>query len=72
MTHNIISLAVSAALVAHCIYFLYKWEKSERRAIRAEKQVKALERKLVARHSEHTREALNAYKEIIQHIRMTG
>ena len=72
MTHDIISLAVTAALVAHCAYFFYEWEKSERRAIRAEKQVKALERKLVARHSEHTQEALNAYKEIIQHIRMTG
>lgn len=72
MTHDIISLAVTAALVAHCVYFFYKWEKSERRAIRAEKQVKALELKLGASLVDHTQEALNAYKEIIQHIRMTG
>ena len=70
--HDIISLAVTAALVAHSIYFFHKWEKSERRAIKAEKQVQTLERRLVARHSEHTQEALNAYREIIQHIRMTG
>lgn len=72
MTHNIISLAVTAALVAHCVYFFYKWEKAERRAIKAEKQVKTLERRLLARHGDHTQEALNAYREIIQHIRMTG
>lgn len=72
MTHDIISLAVTAALVAHCVYFFYKWEKSERRAIRAEKQAKALELKLGASLVDHTQEALNAYKEIIQHIRMTG
>lgn len=38
----------------------------------AEKQVKTLERRLLAHHGDHTQEALNAYKEIIQHIRMTG
>lgn len=70
--HDIISLAITTALAAHSVYFFYKWEKAERRARRAEKQVKTLERRLVARHSEHTQEALNAYKEIIQHIRMTG
>lgn len=70
--HDIISLAITTALAAHSVYFFYKWEKAERRAGRAEKQVKTLERRLVARHSEHTQEALNAYKEIIQHIRMTG
>lgn len=70
--HDIISLAITAALVAHSVYFFYKWEKAEKRAIKAEKQVKTLERRLVARHSEHTQEALNAYREIIQHLRMTG
>ena len=70
--HDIISLAIATALAAHSIYFFYKWEKAERQAIKAEKQVKTLERRLVARHREHTQEALNAYREIIQHIRMTG
>lgn len=70
--HDIIALAITAALAAHSVYFFYKWEKAEKRAIKAEKQVKTLERRLVARHSEHTQEALNAYMEIIQHIRMTG
>lgn len=70
--HDIISLAITAALAAHSVYFFYKWEKAERRAIKAEKQVKTLERRLLARHGDHTQEALNAYKEIIQHIRMTG
>ena len=70
--HDIISLAITTALAAHSIYFFYKWEKAEKRAIKAEKQVKTLERRLLARHSEHTQEALNAYREIIQHVRMTG
>lgn len=70
--HDIIALAIMTALAAHSVYFFYKWEKAEKRAIKAEKQVKTLERRLVARHSEHTQEALNAYREIIQHIRMTG
>lgn len=70
--HDIISLAITTALAAHSIYFFYKWEKAERRAIKAEKQVKTLERRLLARHGGHTQEALNAYREIIQHIRMTG
>lgn len=69
---DIISLAITTALAAHSVYFFYKWEKAERRAIKAEKQVKTLERRLLARHGDHTQEALNAYKEIIQHIRMTG
>lgn len=70
--HDIISLAITTALAANSIYFFYKWEKAERRAIKAEKQVKTLERRLLARHGDHTQEALNAYMEIIQHIRMTG
>jgi hypothetical protein len=70
--HDIISLAITTALAAHSIYFFYKWERAERRAIKAEKQVKTLERRLVARHGDHTQEALNAYREIIQYIRMTG
>lgn len=70
--HDIISLAITAALTAHSVYFFYKWEKAERRAVKAEKQVKTLERRLLARHGDHTQEALNAYREIIQHIRMTG
>lgn len=70
--HDIISLAITTALAAHSVYFFYKWEKAERRAIKAEKQVKTLERRLLARHGDHTQEALNAYREIIQHIRMTG
>lgn len=70
--HDIISLAITTALAAHSIYFFYKWEKAERRASKAEKQVKTLERRLLARHGDHTQEALNAYREIIQHIRMTG
>lgn len=70
--HDIISLAITTALAAHSVYFFYKWEKAERRAVKAEKQVKTLERRLVARHGDHTQEALNAYREIIQHIRMTG
>lgn len=69
---DIISLAITAALTAHSVYFFYKWEKAERRAIKAEKQVKTLERRLVARHGDHTQETLNAYREILQHIRMTG
>lgn len=70
--HDIISLAITTALAAHSVYFFYKWEKAERRAIKAEKQVKTLERRLLARHGDHTQEALNAYREIIQHLRMTG
>lgn len=70
--HDIISIAITTTLVAHSVYFFRKWEKAERRAIKAEKQVKTLERRLVDRHSDHTQEALNAYREIIQHIRMTG
>lgn len=70
--HDIISLAITTALAAHSVYFFYKREKAERRAIKAEKQVKTLERRLLARHGDHTQEALNAYREIIQHIRMTG
>jgi hypothetical protein len=70
--HDIISLAITTALAAHSIYFFCKWEKAERRAVKAEKQVKTLERRLLARHGDHTQEALNAYREIIQHIRMTG
>lgn len=69
---DIISLAIMTALVAHSVYFFYKWEQAERRATKAEKQVKTLERRLVARQGDHTQEALNAYREIIQHIRMTG
>lgn len=70
--HDIISLAITTALAAHSVYFFYKWEKAEKRAIKAEKQLKTLERRLLARHGDHTQEALNAYREIIQHIRMTG